>query len=69
MKIWIERFKNSFFIHFSEPTHVEDDAGWYSLDSELEFFPSPKEQKQLKHDIEEGQVAEFELTKCWEPVQ
>lgn len=67
MKVWIERFKNEFFIHLSEPTHVEGDAGWFSKGCDFEFYPTATERKELRRNIEEGQVAELELKKCWEP--
>ena len=77
MKIWIERYKNEFFIHLSEPTHVafscgsrpgeEDDAGWFSKGCEFEFYPTATERKELIRNIPDGQVAEFELKRCWEP--
>ena len=68
MKIWIERHTDAFFIYLTEPTHVEGDAGWVSEEGGIEFFPSPKERKQLNQYIDEGQVAEFKLKTCWEPV-
>lgn len=69
MKIWIERYKSwLFFIHFSEPTHMEDDAGWYSSRSELEFSPTAKERRELNRNISNGQVAEFDLKTLWEPI-
>lgn len=66
MKVWIERYQNSFFIHLSEPTHVEDDAGWFSKGCEFEFYPTTPERKELIRNIQNGQVAEFELKRCWE---